>query len=105
MNQNQTTLPLPSLFCKTVDGPVFCRHVPLLDANISFRPLHLTSDLDVIFGWVNETYARRFWQLNGSKELLEDTYAALLLSPHTHSFIGLINDQPVAQVDIYQVAA
>lgn len=105
MNQNQTTLLLPPLFCKTADEPVFCRHVPLFDADISFRPLHLTSDLDVIFQWVNETYARRFWQLNGSRQLLEDTYTALLLNPHAHSFIGLINNQPVAQVDIYQVAA
>jgi RimJ/RimL family protein N-acetyltransferase len=100
---------LPRLFCKPIEIPyeneiLYQVDVPGLPGTISFRSLRLSTDLDMIHGWVNQVYARRFWQLNGTKTLVENTYADLLKNPWAHSFIGLFNDQPVCQVDLYLVA-
>jgi len=100
---------LPRLFCKPVNIPyeneiLYRQDVPALQGTICFRSLQLSTDLDLIHGWVNQVYARRFWQLNGTKTLVENTYADLLKNPQAHSFIGLFNDQPVCQVDLYLLA-
>jgi RimJ/RimL family protein N-acetyltransferase len=101
---------LPRLFCKPVDIPydneiLYREDALALAGTIGFRSLQLSTDLDLIHDWVNQVYARRFWQLNGTKTLVENTYAELLKNPHAHSFIGLFNDQPVCQVDLYLVAS
>lgn len=73
-------------------------------ATIAFRSLQLDTDMDLLYDWVNSPYSKHFWQLNGSKSLLYNTYQSLLDNPHAHSFIGLFNEQPVCQVDVYNVA-
>ena len=75
-----------------------------LNAVISFRSLDLTKDLDMIHDWVNQSYARRFWQLDGSRDLVKSTYEAILNNPRAHSFIGCIDDLPICQIDVYGVA-
>jgi|SRR5450432_1248185 len=72
--------------------------------NISFRSLDLAMDLKVIHEWVNKDYSKQFWQLHGSKALIENTYYSIQQNPGTHSFIGLLNRIPVCQIDIYLVA-
>jgi RimJ/RimL family protein N-acetyltransferase len=72
---------------------------------IKFRSLELSTDLDIIFDWVNRDYSKRFWQMNGSKEALRGTYIAMLENPAAHSFIALLANEPVAQVDLYCVNA
>lgn len=74
-----------------------------LDGLLSFRSLDLETDLDTIFYWVNQVYARRFWQLNGSKELVRKTYETILNNPRAHSFIGELNGIPICQIDIYGI--
>lgn len=110
MSQFKSSLSLQPLFCKSLVNnstapTLFQTYAGELNASITFRSLDLNSDLDFLFDWVNQSYSRRFWQLNGSKQLLEDTYTVLLNNPHAHSFIGLLEGQPVAQMDMYQVAA
>jgi RimJ/RimL family protein N-acetyltransferase len=110
MLPNFKTKELPPLFCKPItisypDEILYIRHAPELKADISFRSLHLETDIDFLYDWVNRPYSNRFWQLNGNKSLLYDTYQSLLDNPNAHSFIGCLNDQPVCQIDLYNVAA
>lgn len=101
---------LPRLWCKPpADLPpgavVFSRPVPELDTHVSFRSLDLGRDLDLIYDWVNQAYAERFWQLAGSRATIETIYRGVLDNPLVHSFIGWVGDAPVCQVDVYAVAA
>jgi len=98
---------LPALFCKPKnDGStyetLFQRDLHDI-GKISFRSLKLDSDLSMIHDWVNREYSRAFWQMNGSRDLLESTYKNILCDPHSHSFIGSLNGQPTCQIDLYQV--
>jgi RimJ/RimL family protein N-acetyltransferase len=102
-------LPTP-LFCKPLHGMqeteiLFLLPDKDLNGTIAFRSLSLTNDIDTIHNWVNQPYSRRYWQMNVDKQTLYDTYAALLINPSSHSFIGLFNGNIVCQIDCYNVAA
>jgi RimJ/RimL family protein N-acetyltransferase len=96
---------LPALFCKPEDRKRHLYSTESLNGRLSFRSLDLEKDIDTVFSWVNQEYARAFWQMNGSKEVLKNTYRDLLDNPHAHSFIALLKDQPVGQIDLYLVEA
>lgn len=72
---------------------------------LSVRSLRPETDLGILYGWVNESYAIRFWQMNGSRKLLESTYNTLLSNPWAHPFVILCNEQLIGQVDLYLVNA
>lgn len=97
------------LFCKPVEITheselLYCKYQDPLQGTISFRSLQLSADIDMIYDWVNQPYSKRFWGLNKSRDLINETYETMLKNPLAHSFIGLFNDIPVCQVDIYAVA-
>lgn len=104
-----TLLTTAALFCKPSAAnhqqPLYSVTDSALSATITFRSLDLDTDIDILYDWVNRPYARRFWQLNGTKTLLRNTYHAVLNNPHAHAFIGLVDGQPVCQVDLYNVHA
>lgn len=72
---------------------------------VAFRSLDLHNDLATIHNWVNQPYAKRYWQMDGDEASLHNTYTALLKNPQAHSFIGLLNEKIVCQIDCYDVAA
>lgn len=76
-----------------------------VEANLSFRSLDLNADLSLLHGWVNMDYTRTFWQMRGSIGLLRACYQCIQQNPFAHSFIGLYEQLPVCQFDIYQVSA
>jgi len=101
---------LPPLFCKPLPGThsaelLFLLPDKDLNGTITFRSLCLDTDLDTLHDWVNQPYTRRYWQLNENKESLTSTYRTVLDNPLAHSFIGLLNDKMVCQVDLYNVEA
>jgi RimJ/RimL family protein N-acetyltransferase len=103
MLNDQKAQTLPGLHCKPVltNEILYSKQVP--QGLLTLRSLNLSTDLDVVYGWVNQSYSRRFWQMNGSRELLQNTYSMILRNPHAHSFMALLDDSPVGQIDIYQV--
>jgi len=110
MDHNRALQTLPRLWCKPsadqLPGTLlFSRPVPELEAPLSFRSLDLALDLDRIHEWVNKAYAQKFWQLAGSRSGIETIYRGVLAGPQAHSFIGLVGDMPMCQVDLYAVVA
>jgi hypothetical protein len=98
------------LFCKPESGSnpeqlLYSIYVSSVQALVSLRSLHLQSDLDLIHHWVNQPYAKRFWQMNGSCDFLLGNYQRLLTSPVAHSFIGLINGKTSFMIDAYSIVA
>jgi hypothetical protein len=84
------------------DQPVYT--ITDAEKKFAFRSLVPDTDIDFLFDWVNMPYSRKFWQMDGS---ISNLYALLRESvdhPSQHSFIGLYNDHPVCQIDLYDVA-
>lgn len=72
---------------------------------IAFRSFELDRDEGMIHEWVNREYALRYWQLDGDRRRVRDTYYAIQRSGEGHSFIGLLNGTPICQFDVYRVLA
>ena len=97
------------LFCKPLPGMrdeiLFLLKDKAGKGRIAFRSLQLSRDMELIHHWVNQPYAIRYWQMQGDRETLVTTYQTILANPCAHSFIGLLNDKIVCQVDCYHVGA
>jgi RimJ/RimL family protein N-acetyltransferase len=72
---------------------------------LAFRSFELDRDEGMIHDWVNREYALRYWQLDGDRRRVRDTYYAIQRSGEGHSFIGLLNGLPICQFDVYRVLA
>lgn len=80
----------------------FRKYFPDRSFSIAIRMLDIDTDIPVVFGWVNEEYAKRFWQMdNQPVQQLKQTYRLILASDFAQSFIGLLNGSPICQVDVY----
>lgn len=79
---------------------VYSKYFPSQLFNIWFRSLNV-DDLNLIYKWVNLPYAKKFWQMDGSREQLQQAFEQVLYSNSEHSFIGVLNSEEVCQVDIY----
>jgi RimJ/RimL family protein N-acetyltransferase len=104
MNENQNT----RLFCKPENETdhselLYTAYDYSIQSLVSLRSLDLDRDLDMIYDWVNRSYSKRFWRLNGSRELVKNTYRKIMENPRAHSFIGMINEHAVCQIDAYLI--
>jgi acetyl CoA:N6-hydroxylysine acetyl transferase len=98
------------IFCKPIpvdykDEILHEQYFPSNGYHISFRSIQLDTDIDMIHDWVNREYAHEFWQLNKPKQEVYQTYHDIINNPDGHSFIGLINHEPICQVDLYRILA
>lgn len=75
-------------------------HLPQL---ICFRSLDLKTHLPFIHDWVNMSYTKAFWQMDGSFQQLLEIYQKIIDHPNAHSFIGYYGDRPICQLDIYMI--
>lgn len=70
--------------------------------HITIRPLCLETDIPFIYEWVNQEYAKRFWQMDGRPiRELAMVYEQIMLCDFAQSFIACCNHIPVCQLDIY----
>ena len=92
------------LFCKpTARSNFFFEHPFPSGQCLVLRSLVLKKDINILHQWVNAPYAKDFWQLEGPKEQLQSIYQSILKNPDGHSFIGLLDEQLVCQIDLYRV--
>jgi RimJ/RimL family protein N-acetyltransferase len=72
---------------------------------LAFRSFDLERDEQLIHDWVNREYALRYWQLDGDRSRVHETYYAIQRSGEGHSFMGLLNGVPICQFDVYRILA
>ena len=84
---------------------VFKKHFPTQEITIGIRPLCLCSDIETIFDWVNLEFARQSWNKDdGPMRQLKQTYELILHSDFAQSFVAVMNDNLVCQLDVYNAA-
>lgn len=106
--QLQEICTLQPLFLKPLFYPgeiIFSFHLQSIQKTISFRSFDLQKDTDLIHQWVNQPYALPFWQLDGNRERVYDLYYNIQRNSNGHSYLGLLDDQPICQFDVYRVLA
>jgi hypothetical protein len=96
------------LFCKPLAAtshPLFSKYYEHLRGTITIQSLCLHTHLPTIHHWVNLPYAHKYWQMQGPYQQLLDQYTAIQQNPLAHSLVAYLNEELVAQIDVYSIAA
>ncbi len=90
-----------TLTSKTENGAIF-KDLPDRNLSISVRGLSPAADVPIVYKWMCAQYAGAFLSRDAPPGELEDSYASMIESDFSHPFMGLINEAPVCQVNIYK---
>lgn len=78
---------------------------PATGFDISLRLFSIDNDLPLMYYWVNQDYAKRFWQLDGrSPDELKQMYYNIATSDFAQSFLALLDNEPICQLDVYHAS-
>lgn len=92
-------------FLKKGRQVLFTKNILSPASPLSFRSLNVELDLPTIHIWVNQSYAKKFWQLDVGLCELDLLYRSIIERENTHSIVACYRNQLVAQVDLYHAPA
>jgi hypothetical protein len=81
---------------------VFVKNIPEQDLQITVRPFCTATDLPILFKWMSREFAGPLLTRDRPPHELEESYASMIESDFAQPFMGLINDVPICQLDIYK---
>ena len=93
-------------FSDTLINPVskeifYSRYFPKENVTISFRPIDLDRDLDMLHEWFHREHAIKIWQMNWPVRQLETYYRTLLAGDLLYAYIGEANGEPACYFEVY----
>ncbi len=68
---------------------------------IGIRGFNIETDLEILHEWVNLEYAKKFWEMDGPIEMLEEEYIKHLGVDYSHPYIGTLNGEPIFTLELY----
>ncbi len=71
---------------------------------ISIRPIQLKEEIDLLYDWVTQPYAKYWGMLKLSKEEVYNSYLEIEKNPNHHTYIGTLNDTPVFLMELYKAS-
>ncbi|HET9957235.1 MAG TPA: GNAT family N-acetyltransferase [Polyangiaceae bacterium] len=84
-----------------IEGTFYRRHLPQLEASLSFRTLDFERDLPTFHRWMNEPRVHTFWELAGPLERHREYLANLAKDPHVCPIVGCFDEQPFGYFEVY----
>lgn len=98
--------PLNPLFGRQQKNIVLYRRaLPGCSRWLEIRPLHPARDIRLLHQWVNQPYAKPYWQMEGPIGRLYRHYENFLDSGQGYSLMFFLDGRQVALTDYYRVAA
>ncbi|MCW3160296.1 GNAT family N-acetyltransferase [Chryseobacterium oryctis] len=83
------------------DGLVHKRYFENSSMEIGIRAFNIETDLEILYDWVNQDYAKKFWEMEGPIEQLEEAYIKHLGVDYSHPYIGTLNGEPIFTLELY----
>lgn len=68
---------------------------------IGIRGFDIETDLEIMHKWVNLEYAKKFWEMDGPIENLEQEYIKHLGVDYSHPYIGTLDGEPIFTLELY----
>ncbi|HMH21500.1 MAG TPA: GNAT family N-acetyltransferase [Puia sp.] len=90
-----------TLIPPTAPGKIIFKDLPG-QSSLSLRPVSLATDLPLIYGWITQGYSTVAAAPEPPLQQLNTAYTSIIASDFAQPFMGLVNDVPVCQVDIYK---
>jgi hypothetical protein len=69
---------------------------------LTVRPFCVATDIPIVFKWMGQEFAGPLLARSQPPHELEEFYTSVIESDFAQPFMGLINDTPVCQLDIYK---
>lgn len=69
---------------------------------IELKPFDIEKDINTLFGWTSQAYAKFWGHLNSSIEDLKADYEQLISSGHTRCYLGYVNQSVQFFLEIYE---
>lgn len=82
-------------------GTVYQRHIPWLDATLSFRVLDLELDLERFNRWMNDPVVAYFWEEQGDMQQHRERLESTFYNPSVLPLIGCIDEEPFGYFEVY----
>lgn len=82
-------------------GTVYQRHIPWLNATLSFRVLDLELDLERFNRWMNDPVVAHFWEEQGDLQQHRKRLESTLQNPSAVPLIGCIDGEPFGYFETY----
>ena len=71
---------------------------------MSIRPFDIEADINLLYDWVTKPYAKYWGMLDKTIEEVKAEYQEIEDSLHHHTFIGMLNDEPVFLMERYKAS-
>lgn len=93
--------------CRPLDpmcllAPVFVKSYPAENYTLTIRPFCVTTDMDALYGWLEEQAGLSLHDKDSPRKELLQTCIDILESNYSQSLLCLLDDKPVCQADIYK---
>lgn len=92
------------MFVSKAENRAIFKDLPDHNLFISVKGLCLTTDVPILYKWMRSQYAGPLLNRDVPPRELEESYASMIESDFAHPFMGLINETPVCQVNIYKTS-
>lgn len=68
---------------------------------IGLRAFNPATDIQLLHPWVNQPYAKKYWEMDGPIAQLEEAYIKHLGVDYSHPYIGTLNGEPMFTIELY----
>lgn len=72
--------------------------------SILLRPLNINEDIDILYNWVKQPYAKYWGMLDYTREQVFNSYNEIENNPHHFSYIGVLDDRPIFLMERYKAS-
>jgi len=85
-----------------IERGITSKELPEQYLRVSVRPFCTETDVSTLYKWMSQEYAGPLLNRTTPPPELEELYASMIESDISQPFMGLINDIPVCQIDVYK---
>jgi len=83
-------------------APLFAKSYPGDNYTISIRPFCVSTDMELLYGWLEQQIGMQFWKKDNPRQELLQSYADILASTYSQSLLCLLDDRPACEMDVSQ---
>lgn len=91
-----------SLLPTGIERGIASKELPEKYLRVSVRPLCIETDVPTLYKWMCREYGGPLLNRAAPPSEMEELYASMIDSDISQPFMGLVNDVPICQIDVYK---
>jgi len=91
-----------SLLHHGIERGITSKELPEQYLRVSVRPFNVDTDVSTLYKWMSQEYGGPLLHRAQPPSEMDELYASMIESDISQPFMGLINDVPICQIDVYK---